>query len=114
MSLTFTNTAASTTTTVTPVCGTLTYGEGLDIRGGRVTPVVVAGSARNGSCQVVADSTTVADIIALHSPAGTGIYTVAGSDITGYESYLAQVDVVEGEGEDGVEVFTITWKGTIN
>lgn len=114
MSLTFTLVSASTTTTITPVCGSLTYGSDQDQRGGRVTPVVAAGNARNGSCQVVITDSNRTDVIALHSDVGPGDYTIAGSDITGYESYLALVDVVEGEGEDGVEVATITWKGTVN
>ena len=113
MSITFTLVASSTTTTITPIAGSVQYGGDHDDRGGRVTAAVRAANARNGSCQTISDSTTETTIIALVSAPGAGDYTVAGTDVTGYESYNAVVDVNLGEGEDGVEVATITWKGTV-
>ena len=112
MSVTFTKVSASTTTTVTPVKGAITYEAGEEIRGGRVTPAVSAGNIRNGSVQVVVEATTESTLIALQSVDGPGDYNIAGSDITGHESYAAIIDIADGEGEDGVEVMTISWKGT--
>lgn len=104
---------AGAAVTITPVPGTLTFGDGQDDRGGRVTPIVRAGLARNGSCQTILTALNRADIIALVSPAGVGDRDIAGDDIpASADSYDALVDIVEGEGEDGVEVATITWKGT--
>jgi len=111
MSVTFTR--GSAVTTVTPVAGTLQYGDEGDVRGGRVTEVVKAGLAKNGQLQVVISDTNDSDIKDLVSPAGAGDYDVAGSDIaSGSYSYDALVDVNYGEGEDGVEVATVSWKGT--
>jgi len=113
MSVTFTKGATHTTTTVTPVPGTLQYGGDHDDRGGRVTDPVRAGAARNGQLQVILTEDNEADIVALASPAGEGDYDIAGTDIiAAQQSFDALVDVNIGEGEDGVEVATITWKGT--
>ena len=111
----FTLVASSTTTGVSVIPGSVSYGGDHDIRGGRVTPVVVAGNARNGSCQCVLDTTNVeSTILALQSLAGHGDYTVTGTLLgVTQDSYEALVDVSLGEGEDGPEVCTITWKGTV-
>jgi len=111
---TFTLVAASTTTTVTLIPGSLRLGGGNDLRGGRVTGGVVAANARNGSLQAVSDSTTETTLTALVSKVGTGDYTIAIEDHTTSNSYAAVVDVAIGEGEDGPEVATITWKGTVS
>ena len=112
--VTFSLIASSTTTGVSVIPGTVQFGGEHDQRGGRVTPVVVAGNARNGSLQCILDTTNVeSTILALQSLAGHGDYAVAGTLITPYLSYEALVDVSHGEGEDGVEVCTITWKGTV-
>jgi len=114
--VTFTLVAASTTTGVAIIPGTLEYGGNHDQRGGRVTPVVVAGNARDGKCQVIIDTTNPeTTVLALQSAAGHGDVTVAGTYLAaaGYESYQALVDVSAGEGEDGPEVYTLTWKGTV-
>ena len=111
MSVTFTR--GSTVVTVTPIAGTVQYGDDGDIRGGRVTDPIRAGAARNGQCQTVITSDNESDIIGLVSPVGEGDYDVAGTDIaSGQRSYDALVDVQYGEGEDGVQVATIMWKGT--
>lgn len=113
MSITFTKISASTTTTITPIVGTISFEGSTEVRGGGVTPAVAAGNIRNGSCQVVitnaAHETT---LTGLQSVAGAGDYLVAGSDITGFEAYNSVVDVVEGEG-DGVEIILLSWKGTV-
>jgi hypothetical protein len=112
--LTFTLVATSTTTGVAVIPGTVQFGGGGDVRGGRVTPVVVAGLSREGSAQCIIDTTNVeTTILALQSAVGHGDYAVAGTLLTPYLSYDALVDVSAGDGEDGPEVYTITWKGTV-
>jgi len=110
---TFTLVAASTTTTVTLIPGSLTFGGDHDQRGGRVTPGAVAANARNGSLQTLSDSTTETSLTGLVSAIGEGDYTIVLEGFTTYNSYNALVDVALGEGEDGPEVATITWKGTV-
>jgi hypothetical protein len=113
MSVTFTKGTSTTAVTVIPVPGTLQYGGNHDQRGGRVTDPVQAGLARDGQCQVIVTAANEAEILALASPAGDGDYAVAGDDIVaGQVSAAALVDVNYGEGEDGVEVVTVAWKGT--
>lgn len=113
--VTFTLGTATTSTGVAVIPGSVTYGGDHDIRGGRVTPVVVAGNARNGSLQCIIDTTNVeTTILALQSAAGAGNYLVQGTKLSAtQDSYNALVDVSLGEGEDGVEVATISWKGTV-
>lgn len=97
---------------VTPIPGTLKYGEGHDIKGGGVLPYNLAGKARNGSCQVRIDTVapTLTAILAIVSAAGAGACTVTGDVPAAQESYSALVDVaIEG---DAVQVATISWKGT--
>jgi hypothetical protein len=107
MPVTFTP-ATGNALTVTPIPGTLTYGDGDDDRGGGTIPNARAGFARNGSCEVLVDTTapTETQLIALRSGIGEG-----STDITGdAESYDALVDVeISG---DAVQTAKITWKGT--
>lgn len=111
--ITFTLVASSTTTGVEVIPGSVQYGGDHDVRGGRVTPVVVAGNARNGQCQVIINTTNPeTTILALLSAPGHGDYTVAGTKYA-QTSYQALVDVNCGEGEDGPEVYTLSWKGTV-
>lgn len=111
----FTLVASSTTTGVQVVPGSVEFGGDHDTRGGRVTPVVVAANARNGRCQCVIDTTNVeSTIVALQSLAGPGDYAVTGDKLGAtQDSYEALVDVSAGEGEDGPEVYTLSWKGTV-
>ena len=112
--LTFTLVASSITTGISVIPGSVEFGGDHDTRGGRVTPVVVAGNARNGRAQCIIDTTNVeSTVLALQSIAGHGDYNVAGTVVDPYLSYEALVDVSAGEGEDGPEVYTLSWKGTV-
>ena len=117
-------TTPGTALTVTPVPGSVSYGDGHDDRGGGEVPNARAGKAANGSCQVVLDGTTntVAAMKTLMEKCcinGSGVGDKVGTGgvaITGtgaylaYVSYYALVDVsVEG---DAVQVATISWKGS--
>jgi hypothetical protein len=100
--------------TITPVPGSIKYGEGHDVKGGSTIPHNLAGKARNGSCQVVIDSATgptLAVIFGLVSGAVSGSTDVSGTDIIATQhSYDALIDVsIAG---DAVQVATINWKGT--
>lgn len=101
-------------TSVTPVTGTLQYGDGHDDKGGGTIPNVRAGEARNGSMEALIDSAglTVAQAIALRSGKGEGDVDIAGDDIPdNMKSYDALVDVeISG---DAVQIAKISWKGTI-
>jgi len=112
MSVIFTP-AVGNAVTVTPVPGSVKYGEGHDVKGGGAIPHNLAGKARNGSCQVVLDSagTTLVAVLGLVSGVGTGNVDVTGTDIiTSQHSYAALIDVsIAG---DAVQVATINWKGT--
>ena len=113
MSITFTKVSASTTTTITPIVGTVSFEGSTEIRGGGTTPAVAAGNIRNGSGQVVVTNTAhETTLVALQSISGAGDYLVAGSDVTGFEAYSSLVDVTIGEG-DGVEIVLLSWKGTV-
>jgi len=99
---------------ITPVPGSVKYGEGHDVKGGGAIPHNLAGKARNGSCQVVLDSATGPTLIAilgLVSGIGSGSTNVSGTDIiTAQHSYDALIDVsIAG---DAVQIATINWKGT--
>ena len=108
MALTFTP-AVGDPLVVTPIPGTLEYGDGHDDRGGSTIPNARAGSALNGRCDVlVNDSTaTIALLKAIRSPVGEG-----STDVTGdHTAYDCLVDVeIKG---DAVQIATISWKGTI-
>jgi hypothetical protein len=113
MSLIFTP-AAGNPVTVTPVPGSVKYGEGHDVKGGGAIPHNLAGKARNGSCQVVLDSAagpTLTAILSLVSGVGSGSTNVSGTDIIAAQhSYDALIDVsIAG---DAVQLATINWKGT--
>jgi len=112
MSVIFTP-AVGNPVTLTPVPGSVKYGEGHDVKGGGAIPHNLAGKARNGSCQVVLDSagTTLVAILGLVSGVGSGSTNVSGTDIiTTQHSYDALIDVsIAG---DAVQIATINWKGT--
>lgn len=112
MSVIFTP-AAGNPVAVTPVPGSIKYGEGHDVKGGGAIPHNLAGKARNGSCQVVLDSTgiTLAAVLGLVSGVGKGSITVTGTDIVeAQHSYDALIDIsIAG---DAVQVAAINWKGT--
>lgn len=113
MAVTFTL-GSATPINLDPVPGTLTVGDGNDDRGGQAVQNVRAGIARNGSFQVVVDTVNQLTLDLLISLPGEGGYTVNGASMPSSQySYDAIVDVNLGEGEDGVEVATISWKGTI-
>ncbi len=95
--------------------GSVKGGGGHDDRGGGRIPKARAGYARNGSCEVVLNDSTLGDavVLALASEEGPGDRTVTGdgryADIV---SYLALVDVeISGE---SVRIARISWKGTYN
>jgi len=114
MSVIFTG-PGSASLTVTPLPGTVQYGDGHDDRGGGNVPNARAGSARNGSCQVLVDdsSPSEAELLACVSPIGEGDVDVTGTDIdSDMHSYDALVDVEIGG--DSVQIATISWKGTIS
>ena len=109
MSLVFTPNGG-TAVTVTPIIGTLQYGDGHDDKGGGNIPNARNGIAKNGSCEALIDSAsglTMAAALALVSPTGEG-----NVDITGdAASFDALVDVeITG---DAVQIAKISWKGTI-
>jgi len=102
-------------TAYTPIEGTVTFGDGHDDRGGGVIPNARAGSARNGSCEILVDSggPTVSTLLALRSAIGVGATDVTGTAIdSNMHSYDALVDVeITG---DAVQIARVSWKGTIS
>ena len=107
---------AETAVTVTPIPGSVKAGGGHDDRGGGRIPKARAGYARNGSCDVVLDSTTgttVAVALGLASGVGSGNFKIIGAGrYANIESYNALIDVeISG---DSVQVAKISWKGSYN
>jgi hypothetical protein len=95
--------------TLTMVAGSLKLGGGDDIRGGGNIPSAKAGRARNGSCQVVVQSTgsTWAAIYGLTQFVGEGQFVVTAP---GQVSYNAVVEATLTS--DGVQLADISWMGT--
>jgi hypothetical protein len=92
---------------LTPIPGTLEYGDGHDDRGGSVIPNARAGLALNGSMEVlVTDVVTIAALQALRSGVGEGDVEISGDA----EAYACLLDVeITG---DAVQTARLTWKGT--
>jgi hypothetical protein len=109
MAITFTPEGQSSVS-VTPIPGTLQFGGGHDDRGGGDIPNMRAGTACNGNCEVLIDSSafTIAQALALRSGTGEGDVDISGEAT----SYSALVDVeITG---DSVQIARISWKGTIS
>lgn len=98
-----------------PIPGTVQFGDGHDDRGGGVIPNARAGSARNGSCEILVDDTapTLATLLALRSGIGPGATDVTGTSIdSDMHAYDCLVDVeIMG---DAVQIARVSWKGTIS
>ena len=95
--------------TLTMVAGSLKLGGGDDVRGGGNIPSAKAGRARNGSCQVVIQSTgsTWAAINAMTQFVGEGQFVVTSG---AHSSYSAVVEA--NLTSDGVQLADISWMGT--
>lgn len=124
--ITFTSIATTSVAviTVTPVPGTVTFGDGSDDRGGGNVPTSRAGLAANGSCQVVIDTTVTMAILAAavagccRDAAGTdcaavgeGAMQVAGAGLyANISAYGCLIDC--NQDGDSAQLATITWKGS--
>lgn len=110
----------SLSVTVTPVPGSVRAGGGHDDRGGGTIPSARAGFAMAGSCQAVVTTETatgmqhtLAELLSLISPVGSGDFTVEGAGrYADIHSFEALVDV--SIGGDSVQTADIEWKGTYN